>query len=155
MAIYNITTIIILDAGEELGTLLGDKEIKTDGVQIIPANSYRDGNTIPAVDVCNELDPDKTQTKEDTKVTKCEEPKIIPENSSTPGNVITALDTSNELNLDKVQTSEGETLKSNKIDVKLDQTSTPSSSDQQGLSVTLPKTDEWRLKGIITFNFHC
>ena len=80
MALYNITAIIILDAVEELGTLLGDKEIKTDGVQIIPANSYRDGNTIPAVDVCNELDPDKTQTKEDTKVTKCEGSQIIPEN---------------------------------------------------------------------------
>ena len=154
-AIYNIITIIILDAGIELGPLLDGKETKTGGPQIIPINSNVDGNTIPAVDVSNELNPNEVQTKEDNKVTKCEGPQSIPEKLPTAGNAITAFDTPIEPNLGKVQPKEGETLKSNNIDVKSDQPSIPSLADQQGLHVTVPRNGLWRSEGNITFNSHC
>ena len=156
LVIYNITTIIILDAGVELGPLLGTKETKTDGPKILPASSITDGNnTLPAVDVSNELNPDEDQTKENAKITKSEGPQIIHENSPTAGNAITALDTSNELNLDKVQTKERETPESSNIDAKSDQTSIPYSADQPGLSLTVPGTDQWRSDGNTAINSHC
>ena len=74
---------------------------------------------------------------------------MVSGNIPTAGNASTPLNISNELNQDKIQTKEVETLKSNKIDAKSDQTSIPSSADQDYLSVTVPKTDPWRSRGNI------
>ena len=76
---------------------------------------------------------------------------MVSGNIPTAGNASTPLNISNELNLDKIQTKEVETLKSNKIDAKSDQTSIPSSAccSVCCLSVTVPKTDPWRSRGNI------
>ena len=102
-----------------------------------------------AVDVCNELTPDRTQAKDDSTVTKNDGQQTIPENANTDGTNVTDLDTCNELNSDKFPTKQGETLDSIKINAKSDETPIQSSADQLGLSVTAPKNEQWRSTGNI------